>query len=116
MRGLANSIGKLPFGLQMLLAANLFYCLMAATTTLLPGWKMFSRIGAQDYELLGPNGRRIDLKTLLPRDAYALSEADFERVGCFAARRHFPGEVTRLVSSAGTKRLRQTEDSCEVVE
>jgi len=116
MRSIGNSIRRLPFALQILLAANVFYCLMAATTNILPGWKMFSRVGPQDYELLGPDGKRLNLKSLLPKDAYALSEADIERVACFAARRSYPGQPTRLVSSAGLKRLRQTKDGCEVIE
>lgn len=115
-RAFGKSIARLPLGLQLLLAANLLYCLIAATTPALPGWKMFSRVGPQKAALIGAGGVRVDLKDFLPRESYALTQADFERVGCFAARRRFPGEICRLVTAAGEKRLKASEGSCDVLD
>lgn len=72
---------------QSLLALNLMYCVGALFVDGLPGWKMFESVERFTYRLIDAQGRSVDVRDYLPREAHLIDRRQLRRVAQFIRER-----------------------------
>jgi hypothetical protein len=81
---------------QSLLVLNLAYCVSALFVDGLPGWKMFEAVETVSYSLTDTQGRTIDVRDYLPRNAYLIDRQQLQRVVQFIRTREASRGPLRL--------------------
>jgi hypothetical protein len=77
----------MPWGYRALFLLNVAYCVAGLISGRLPAWRMFERVEPLAEDFRDASGVRIDLRALLPRDAYPTDLESLLPVAEFACAR-----------------------------
>ena len=98
----------LPRGYQIVLAANLAFCVTGLVVRQLPSWRMFESIPDPRHVMTDGAGRALRAEDYMPRDAYSFRQETLVNIAIFACQR---GDVTPPITlQAGDRRFRIERD------
>ena len=75
--------------IRLLLAVEIVYLVVAALTSFLPGWRMFSRFEyPTQMQILREDGSELNLREVLPPHVYSMSQGQALKLAAFVCRKY----------------------------